>query len=54
MVNNSPIEPLTDSIVEPELYKLVKPVTLNDPVISADPVYGNVVAGTLVNPDPSP
>ena len=45
MVNNPPCEPLTCRTIEPELYMFVEPVTPNDPVIRADPVYGNVVLG---------
>ncbi len=38
MVNNPPCDPLISKTIEPELYRLVEPVTLNDPVIRADPV----------------
>jgi hypothetical protein len=40
-LNISPWGPFTDNIVEPELNRLVEPVTDKLPVISADPVYGN-------------
>ena len=40
-VNNGPVDPLIDNTVEPELYIDTLPVTPNDPVICADPVYGN-------------
>jgi hypothetical protein len=40
-VNSVPNEPLNVNTVEPELYALMDPVTPNEPVICADPVYGN-------------
>ena len=38
---NGPVEPLTANTVEPDLYMFTLPVTLSEPVICADPVYGN-------------
>jgi hypothetical protein len=40
-VINAPVDPLTDNTVEPELYMSTLPVTPNEPVICAEPVYGN-------------
>ena len=39
--SNGPDDPLTVSTVEPDLYMSKLPVTPNEPVICADPVYGN-------------
>ena len=41
ILNISPSEPFTDNIVEPELYKLVDPVTINE-------LLGNVTFPTIV------
>jgi hypothetical protein len=40
-VNNGPVEPLMATTFEPDLYTLKLPVSPNEPVICADPVYGN-------------
>ncbi len=40
-VTNGPVEPLMVTTFEPDLYTLKLPVSPNEPVICADPVYGN-------------
>ena len=52
-VNHNPLFGPDEEIL-PDSTLIPLPVTVNEPLITALPVYGNVVAVTPVNPDPSP
>ena len=47
-VINVPVDPLTDNTVEPDLYMSTLPVTPNEPVICAEPVYGNAATTPVI------